>query len=52
MDSPSWPSMAGRSYGEEEKDISRVSIVYSTCLGTVGNQVWLEDNGNKAIRGV
>lgn len=52
MDISSWASKAGRSYWEEEKDISRVpvSVVYSACLGTLGNQVWLEDSGNEAIR--
>lgn len=53
-DISSWASKAGRSHWEEEKDISRVpvSVVYSACLGTLGNQAWLEDSGNEAIRGV
>lgn len=54
MDNSSWSSEAGRTYQAEERDFSRgyVFIVHSTCLGTLGNQVWLEDSVSKANRGV
>lgn len=54
MDSSSWSSKAGSSYWEEEKDISRVymSIVCNSCLGTLGNEVWLEDSISETNEGV